>query len=146
MWEFLKIFWTSLQTARQSRLEYYRQDQLEFRQSNEVPEDRHGLPVSLKRDAALYFMMKELKTLSIVQTFKGTDKTVPVVIYSDFFPGHDYENILKDPMNCHVLYILQLPGVEKPQCCALPFIYEKIRTGQWIETNGKFDPFLSKGE
>lgn len=93
----------------------------------------------LRVEAGAYFILKNWQTLSIVQTFKGSEKRVPICLQGLFFTGTELDNIMVFPEHAFILYKLDSPLITGYQNLSVYDIYNKLDSGEWIELSGKLD-------
>ena len=94
---------------------------------------------TLRVEAGAYFILKNWQTLSIVQTFKGSEKRVPICLQGLFFTGTELDNIMVFPEHAFILYKLDSPLITGYQNLSVYDIYNKLDSGEWVELNGKLD-------
>ena len=104
-----------------------------------ITEKKHTSSRTLRVEAGTYFLIKNWKSLSFVQTFRESEKTIPVRIHDLFFTGSDLDNLMVIPEQVYFLYRLEVKGVTGWQNINAYEVFAKLDSGEWKETTSQMD-------
>ena len=100
---------------------------------------KHTSSPTLRVEAGTYFLIKNWKSLSFVQTFRESEKTIPIRIHNLFFTGSDLDNLMVIPEQAYFLYRLEVKGVTGWQNINAYEVFAKLDSGEWKETTSQMD-------